>query len=60
MLRIKYFPDKAVDVMDAAGAKSKIAWRVKKLKWMTYYMLLAKMSGNVGKEVIDVDSTDRI
>ena len=52
----KYFPDKAVDVMDAAGARVKLRGE-EQVKMDDILHVIAKMSG-IGKEVIDIDSTE--
>jgi len=52
----KFFPDKAVDVMDAAGARVKLRGE-EEVKMDDVLHVIAKMSG-IGKEVIDVDSTE--
>jgi|TARA_B110000977_G_scaffold195957_2_gene275416 ATP-dependent Clp protease ATP-binding subunit ClpA len=52
----KYFPDKAVDVMDAAGARVKLRGE-EEVQMDDILHVIAKMSG-IGKDVIDIDSTE--
>ena len=55
-IKNKFFPDKAVDVMDAAGAKVKLRGE-EEVKLDDILTVISKMS-NIGKDVIDVDSTE--
>ena len=55
-IKNKFFPDKAVDVMDAAGARVKLRGE-EEVKLDDILTVISKMS-NIGKDVIDVDSTE--
>lgn len=55
-IKNKYFPDKAVDVMDASGATVKLRGETV-VTTDDIITVISKMS-NIGKDVIDVDSTD--
>ena len=55
-IKNKHFPDKAVDVMDAASARAKLKG-VDIVELDDVITVVSKMS-NIGKDVIDVDSTD--
>jgi len=54
-IKNKYFPDKAVDVMDSAAARAKLKG-VTIVDMDDVLTVVSKMS-NIGKDVIDVDST---
>ena len=55
-IKNKYFPDKAVDIVDASGATVKLAGR-EKVEIDDVLNVISKMS-NIGKDVIDIDSTE--
>ena len=55
-IKNKFFPDKAVDVVDAAGAAVKLRGE-EKVDTPDVVHVISKMS-NIGKDVIDVDSTE--
>ena len=55
-IKNKYFPDKAVDVMDAAGAKTKL--RGEQTVLMDDVLSVISKMSNIGKDVIDIDSTE--
>lgn len=55
-IKNKYFPDKAVDVIDATGAAAKL--QGSETVNMDYVLTAISKMSNIGKEVIDVDSTD--
>ena len=55
-IKNKFFPDKAVDVIDAAGAKTKLRGESEVLMDDILHVI-SKMS-NIGKDVIDIDSTE--
>ena len=55
-IKNKYFPDKAVDIIDASGATVKLAGREEVLI-DDVLNVISKMS-NIGKDVIDIDSTE--
>jgi len=55
-IKNKYFPDKAVDIMDASGATVKLAGR-EEVVIDDVLNVISKMS-NIGKDVIDIDSTE--
>lgn len=55
-IKNKHFPDKAVDVLDSAGARAKLKG-VDTVELDDVLTVVSKMS-NIGKDVIDVDSTD--
>ncbi len=55
-IKNKYFPDKAVDVMDAAGAKTKL--RGEQTVVMDDVLSVISKMSNIGKDVIDIDSTE--
>ena len=55
-IKNKFFPDKAVDVIDAAGAKTKLRGE-SEVTMDDILHVISKMS-NIGKDVIDVDSTE--
>ena len=55
-IKNKYFPDKAVDVMDAAGAKTKL--RGEQTVLMDDILSVISKMSNIGKDVIDIDSTE--
>lgn len=54
-IKNKHFPDKGVDVIDAAGARVKLRGEEEVLM-DDVVSVISKMS-NIGKEVIDIDST---
>ena len=54
-IKNKFFPDKAVDVMDSAAARAKLKG-VSIVDMDDVLTVVSKMS-NIGKDVIDVDST---
>ncbi len=55
-IKNKYFPDKAVDIIDASGATVKLAGR-EEVVIDDVLNVISKMS-NIGKDVIDIDSTE--
>ena len=55
-IKNKFFPDKAVDVMDAAGARVKLRGE-EEVILDDILTVISKMS-NIGKDVIDIDSTE--
>ena len=55
-IKNKFFPDKAVDIIDAAGARTKLRGDEEVLQ-DDVLTVISKLS-NIGKEVIDVDSTE--
>jgi len=55
-IKNKYFPDKAVDVMDSSGASVKL--RGEETVLMDDIITTVSKMSNIGKDVIDVDSTD--
>jgi|TARA_A100001011_G_scaffold157635_2_gene166148 ATP-dependent Clp protease ATP-binding subunit ClpA len=55
-IKNKYFPDKAVDIIDSAGARTKLRGEEEVLQDDVLHVI-SKMS-NIGKDVIDVDSTE--
>ncbi len=55
-IKNKFFPDKAVDVMDAAGARVKLRGE-EEVVLDDILTVISKMS-NIGKDVIDIDSTE--
>ena len=55
-IKNKFFPDKAVDIIDAAGARTKLRGEEEVLQ-DDILTVISKMS-NIGKDVIDVDSTE--
>ena len=55
-IKNKHFPDKALDVVDAAGAKVKLRGDTN-VDMQDIINVIAKIS-NIGTDVIDVDSTD--
>jgi ATP-dependent Clp protease ATP-binding subunit ClpA len=55
-IKNKFFPDKAVDVMDAAGARVKLRGEGEVIL-DDILTVISKMS-NIGKDVIDIDSTE--
>jgi ATP-dependent Clp protease ATP-binding subunit ClpA len=55
-IKNKHFPDKAVDVLDASGARVKLRGE-EEVKLDDVLTVISKMS-NIGKDVIDVDSTE--
>ncbi|MDC1040356.1 AAA family ATPase [bacterium] len=55
-IKNKFFPDKAVDVVDAAGAAVKLRGE-EIVNTSDVVHVISKMS-NIGKDVIDVDSTE--
>ena len=55
-IKNKYFPDKALDVVDAAGAKVKLR-NDKTVSIADIVSVVSKIS-NIGEDVIDIDSKD--
>ncbi len=55
-IKNKFFPDKAVDIIDAAGARTKLRGEEEVLQ-DDVLTVISKLS-NIGKDVIDVDSTE--
>jgi len=55
-IKNKYFPDKALDVVDAAGAKVKLR-NDKTVSVSDIVSVVSKIS-NIGEDVIDIDSKD--
>ena len=55
-IKNKFFPDKAVDIIDAAGARTKLRGEETVMQDDILHVI-SKMS-NIGKDVIDVDSTE--
>jgi ATP-dependent Clp protease ATP-binding subunit ClpA len=55
-IKNKFFPDKAVDIIDAAGARTKLRGETEVLQDDILHVI-SKMS-KIGKDVIDVDSTE--
>jgi ATP-dependent Clp protease ATP-binding subunit ClpA len=54
-IKNKYFPDKAVDVMDSAAARAKLKGAT--IVDMDDVLTVVSKMSNIGKDVIDVDST---
>ena len=54
-IKNKFFPDKAVDIIDAAGARTKLRGETE-VQQDDILHVISKMS-KIGKDVIDVDST---
>jgi len=54
-IKNKFFPDKAVDIIDAAGARTKLRGETEVMQDDILHVI-SKMS-KIGKDVIDVDST---
>ena len=54
-IKNKYFPDKAVDVMDSAAARAKLKGAT--IVDMDDILTVVSKMSNIGKDVIDVDST---
>ena len=57
-IKNKFFPDKAVDIIDAAGARTKLRGETE-VQQDDILHVISKMS-KIGKDVIDVDSTEGI
>jgi|TARA_R110001592_G_scaffold19847_2_gene80893 ATP-dependent Clp protease ATP-binding subunit ClpA len=55
-IKNKFFPDKAVDIIDAAGARTKLRGETE-VQQDDILHVISKMS-KIGKDVIDVDSTE--
>ena len=55
-IKNRYFPDKALDVVDAAGAKVKL--RNDKTVSVTDIVSVVSKISNIGEDVIDIDSKD--
>ena len=55
-IKNKFFPDKAVDIIDAAGARTKLRGETD-VQQDDILHVISKMS-NIGKDVIDIDSTE--
>lgn len=55
-IKNKFFPDKAVDIIDAAGARTKLRGETE-VQQDDILHVISKMS-NIGKDVIDIDSTE--
>ena len=55
-IKNKFFPDKAVDIIDAAGARTKL--RGEEIVMQDDILHVISKMSNIGKDVIDVDSTE--